>query len=252
MTEETTNNSNNSNLPFYTDTLDTVPEQLHSFYRKEEAGGYTLGVEGVAPKRKVDEFRDNNRKLQTQVQELQEKYQFVDIEEYKSLKEKVADNDTKGFVPQTDIEKEVEKRIRKMQKEYEENTNQLNTQLTSQSEKLSQLLIDNEVATTAAGANALDTAMDDILMRVRSKFSVKDGVAVAKDSAGETEYNAKGDPLTIAEYISTMRETAPHLFKSSVGAGSTGSSNTNLRNMNVNQPKVSSLDKINAGLKGLR
>ena len=248
MTEET---NNNPNLPFYADTLDNVPEQLHSFYRKEEAGGYTLGVEGVAPKRKVDEFRDNNRKLQAQIQELQEKYQFVDLEEYKSLKEKVADNDTKGFVPQTDIEKEVEKRIRKMQKEYEENTSELNKQLSSQSEKLSQLLIDNEVATTASSANALDTAMDDILMRVRSKFTVVNGVAVAKDSAGETEYNAKGDPLTIAEYITSMRETAPHLFKTSVGAGSTGS-NTSRRNMNLNQPKVTALDKINAGLKGLR
>lgn len=249
MTEET---NNNPNLPFYADTLDNVPEQLHSFYRKEEAGGYTLGVEGVAPKRKVDEFRDNNRKLQTQIQELQEKYQFVDLEEYKSLKEKVAEKDTKGFVPQTDIEKEVEKRIRKMQKEYEENTGNLNKQISSQAEKLSQLLIDNEVATTAASANALDTAMEDILMRVRSKFSVKDGVAVAKDKTGETEYNAKGDPLTIAEYINTLKDNAPHLFKTSVGAGSTGSSNTNLRNVHVNQPKRSSLDKINAGLRNMR
>ena len=113
-------------------------------------------------------------------------------------------------------------------------------------------MIDNEVATTAASANALDTAMEDILMRVRNKFSVKDGVAVAKDKTGETEYNAKGDPLTIGEYINALKDNAPHLFKQSVGAGSTGSSNTNLRNMNVNQPKVSSLDKINAGLKNIR
>ena len=155
-------------------------------------------------------------------------------------------------MPQTDIDKEVEKRIRKMQKEYEENTGNLNKQISSQAEKLSQLLIDNEVATTAASANALDTAMEDILMRVRSKFSVKDGVAVAKDKTGETEYNAKGDPLTIAEYINTLKDNAPHLFKTSVGAGSTGSSNTNLRNVHVNQPKRSSLDKINAGLRNMR
>ena len=245
MSEETTQ----QNLPYYVETLDAVPETLHTFYSKQDAGGYTLAVEGVAPKRKLDEFRDNNKRLQAQVQELQEKFQFVDIEEYKSLKDKVAENDSKGFVPQTDIEKEVEKRIRKMQKEYDENTTQLNEQLTSQQTKLSQLLIDNEVATTAAGANALETALDDILMRVRNKFTVVDGNAVAKDSAGETEYNAKGDPLTIAEYVNSLKDSAPHLFKGSTGANSLGSTSP-VRTM---QPtKRTSLDQINAGLKNLR
>ena len=245
MSEETPNN----NLPYYVETLDAVPETLQNFYSKQDAGGFTLAVEGVAPKRKLDEFRDNNKRLQAQVQELQEKFQFVDIEEYKSLKDKVAENDSKGFVPQTDIEKEVEKRIRKMQKDYDENTTQLNEQLTSQQGKLSQLLIDNEVATTAAGANALDTALDDILMRVRNKFTVVDGNAVAKDSAGETEYNAKGDPLTIAEYVNSLKDTAPHLFKGSTGANSLGSTQP-VRTMPTQ--KRSSLAQINAGLKNLR
>jgi hypothetical protein len=136
-----------------------------------------------------------------------------------------------------------------MQKEYDENTTQLNEQLTSQQSKLSQLLIDNEVATTAAGANALETALDDILMRVRNKFTVVDGNAVAKDKAGETEYNAKGDPLTIAEYVNSLKDSAPHLFKGSTGANSLGSTQP-VRTMQ-NQ-KRSSLDQINAGLKNLR
>tara|TARA_R100000231_G_scaffold29723_1_gene26318 strand:- start:1691 stop:2425 length:735 start_codon:yes stop_codon:yes gene_type:complete len=218
MTEET-----KANIPYFTEDISNLPEAVQTLYHKDEQGGYTLAVEGVAPKRKLDEFRTNNKKLQEQVQELQEKYQFVDIEEYKSLKEKVADKDTKGFVPQTDIEKEVEKRVRKMASEFEEKNKSLNDTITSQTSQLSKLLIDNEVAKNATQNNAIESALDDIMMRVRTKFTVEEGKVVAKDEAGEIEYNANGEPVTIAQYMNTLKESAPHLFKTSTGAGTVGS-----------------------------
>ena len=218
MTEET-----KANIPYFTEDISNLPEALHNLYHKDEQGGYTLAVEGVAPKRKLDEFRTNNKRLQEQVQELQEKYQFVDIEEYKSLKDKVAKEDTKGFVPQTDIEKEVEKRVKKMASEFEEKSKSLNETINSQTSQLSKLLIDNEVAKNATANNALETALDDIMMRVRNKFTVEEGKVVAKDEAGEIEYNANGEPVTIAQYMNTLKETAPHLFKTSTGAGTIGS-----------------------------
>tara|TARA_X000001382_G_scaffold95659_1_gene70082 strand:+ start:2758 stop:3489 length:732 start_codon:yes stop_codon:yes gene_type:complete len=242
MTEETTN------IPYFTEDISNLPETLHNLYNKDEQGGYTLAVEGVAPKRKLDEFRTNNKKLQEQVQELQEKYQFVDIEEYKSLKEKVADKDTKGFVPQTDIEKEVEKRVRKMASEYEQKSSSLHETINSQTSQLSKLLIDNEVAKTATQNNAIESALDDIMMRVRTKFTVEEGKVVAKDEAGEIEYNANGDPVTIAQYMNTLKESAPHLFKTSTGAGTVGSrtvQQTNTKNQQSGYHRIANALKNN-------
>ena len=45
-TENTPEQSNEHNLTLYTDTLDSVPESLHSFYEKEE-DGYKLKIKNV-------------------------------------------------------------------------------------------------------------------------------------------------------------------------------------------------------------
>ena len=61
MTEET-----KANIPYFTEDITNLPEAVQTLYHKDEQGGYTLAVEGVAPKRKLDEFRTNNKKLQVE------------------------------------------------------------------------------------------------------------------------------------------------------------------------------------------
>ena len=90
-----------------------VHEFEEAFYTKDEQGSYNLNVDGVVSKRKLDEFRDNNRKLSSQLQDLESKYRHVDLDEYKNLKEKIETETTKGFVPETDIDKQVRPKDRK-------------------------------------------------------------------------------------------------------------------------------------------
>lgn len=210
-------------LPFYVENIDDVPEAAKGFYKQDDEGAYSLNVDGVVSKRKLQEFRDNNRKLSSQLQEIESKYRHVDLDEYKNLKEKIETETTKGFVPETDIDKQVSSRVRKMQEDFEATENTYKSTISNQQKRLSELLINNEVSRSSTEANALPSALDDILNRVSAKFSVNDeGNVVATDAKGEIEFNKKGDPLSIADYIKTLKESAPHLFHTSTGAGTRG------------------------------
>ena len=210
-------------LPFYVENIEDVPNEVRAFYTQDEQGSYNLNVDGVVSKRKLDEFRDNNRKLSSQLQDIESKYRHVDLEEYKNLKEKIETETTKGFVPETDIDKQVSSRVKKMQEDFEATESTYKTTIQNQQKRLSELLINNEVSRSATEANALPSALDDILNRVSAKFSVNDeGNVVATDGNGEVEYNKKGDPLSIADFIKGLKENAPHLFQTSAGAGTRG------------------------------
>ena len=58
-----------------------------------------------------------------------------------------------------------------------------------------------------------------------SVFKVQDGNIVALGENGAPRFSEKraGEPLTPIEYAEALQKSAPHLFKSDVGAGSPGS-----------------------------
>ena len=68
--------------------ISELPEGLAEFYTQAEGGGYELAVEGMVPKKSLDEFRDTNIKLQKDLAKLSKTFSNVDLEEYKSLKQR--------------------------------------------------------------------------------------------------------------------------------------------------------------------
>ena len=76
-------------LPFYVENIEDVPNEVRAFYTQDEQGSFNLNVDGVVSKRKLDEFRDNNRKLSSQLQDIESKYRHVDLDEYKKHEAKV-------------------------------------------------------------------------------------------------------------------------------------------------------------------
>ena len=64
---------------------DDIPSGLEQFYH-EDGGEYHLQVDGLVPKSTVDEFRNNNIKLNKELQKVQDTLSNVDLDEYKTLK----------------------------------------------------------------------------------------------------------------------------------------------------------------------
>jgi len=241
--EQSNEQTNQQPLTLYTDSLDSVPESLHSFYEKQE-DGYKLNVKNAVPSAKLDEFRTNNRKLNAELEEMRKQMSYVDMDEYNRLKDQYSKEKAKGSIPETDVEQTLSKRTAEMKAEYEKKLAEMTENYSKASQKLSTVLIDNQVQSSAAKHNVKQSAFEDVLLRAKNTFSLQDGVAVAKDSNGETIYNAEGEPLTIDQWINKLQKTAGHLFEESTGVGAKGQKSV----VSVSKEQTP-MEKISFGLK---
>jgi len=89
--------------------------------------------------------------------------------------------------------------------------------ISSQAEQLNKLIIDGETSREFVAEKGRDTALPDVMRRVREVFKVENGQAVARNEKGELVAGESGAPLNVKEYIQGLRKTAPHLFPESEG-----------------------------------
>jgi hypothetical protein len=223
--------------------LTDVPEALRSEYKPDPAGGYVLDAEGVVPKERLDEFRNNNIALQQQI----DKYKDVDPVKYKELMQIQRRIQEKELIDKGDVDKLVELRVATMRDELTGQVNTLNTSLATATQTLSVLMIDNKVKDAAVKLGVTPTAMDDVVLRAHTTYKVDNGQAVPKDGKGQVIYGKDGkSPMDIEEWMTGLKKTAPHLFLGTTGSGATGG---NLGTVGFDITKASPLDKINEGLK---
>lgn len=208
-------------LKMILDSIDGLVPEIASMYKKDDASGkYKLQVDGMVPRDSLDEFRNNNIELKKQLQ------QYTDagltVEEAIKAKKLADDLRDKKFIEAGDIEGLVAERVKPIVSEANQKVEQLNSQLAKANESLSVLMIDNNVRAVASKSGVVSTAVDDVLLRARSMFTIDDGKVVAKQE-GKIIYGKDGvTPLSVDEYISGLTKTAPHLFASSEGTGARG------------------------------
>lgn len=228
-------------LKFKLDSLDGVDESLASHYQEQE-GKYYLNVEGAVSKSKLDEFRDNNIELTNQLKT----YEGIDVEAVKTLQ---SDYDklkkSKSGLSEEEVDNMVNERVKRMKSGYEKDIKTLSEENATSKAQLEVLVIDNTVRTAASKHKVLDTAISDVVLRAKTAFKMKDGVAKAYDKEGHVIFGKDGEtPLTINEWVKDLNNTAPHLFTPSTGAGAPG-----FRGKSVNgKDTASPLSKISSGL----
>ena len=68
---------------FFTTSAE-IPSGLAEYY-EERDGGFHLAVEGMVPKGKLEEFRNNNIELTRERDELKQKLDGIDVDEYRRI-----------------------------------------------------------------------------------------------------------------------------------------------------------------------
>jgi len=108
--------------------------------------------------------------------------------------------------------------------ELKDEKRQLATLVKARDEQLARLAIDGELRAAAVNAGLVPGAVDDALGRGRRVFTLdEDGRLVARNAEGEVVPGADGErPMTSAEWLESMRESAPHWWPPSSGAGAPG------------------------------
>jgi len=231
-------------LKFVVDSVDGLSEDMAALYSKNTDGKFYLEVEGAVAKTKLDEFRENNVRI---LKEL-DKFKGVDPTKYADLLKLQEKADEKKLIDAGEIDKVVEQRVGQMRTTYETEVTRLKDANSVAHRQLESLLIDSAVRDSAMKSGVHPSAVDDVLLRAKTTFQIKDGAPVPKDSAGNVIYSKDGStPMSISDWTTGLKKQAPHLFQGSQGGGAGGSGRLSVETTN----KMSPNQKITAGLEGI-
>ena len=230
-------------LKFKLDTLEGLDAAIAALYEQAADGAYYLSVDGAVGKDKLDEFRNNNVKLLKDL----EKFKDVDPAKYQELLALAKKQEEKKLIDAGEIDKVVEQRVGEMRSTYENQIKTLTEQNSVDQRQLESLLIDNAVRDAAVKSGVQPTAVDDVLLRAKATFKIKDGNAVPVDAQGNVVYGKDGtSPMSVVDWTTGLKKQAPHLFQGSQGGGAQGSGKGN-----VDTSKLTSAQKIAQGLDSL-
>lgn len=237
-------------LKYTLDTLDGVPEAHQSLYTKTEGGKFVLAVDGVAPKERVDEFRENNVALKRQMDELTARFAGIDPEEARKLSETAQKERAKKLIDAGKVDELVNERVTAMRTEHEATLKATRTETDGLRAALENLVIDNTLRDAAARNGVRPEAIEDVLLRGKRVFKLDGNKPVAVDG-DKPIFGKTGEPITINEWVTGLAPTAPHLFQSSTGGGgrpaSPGSSSLDRVDRSNGAAFIANLEKIASG-----
>ena len=177
--------------------------------------------EFTTQKTKLDEFRSNNVKLMKDMENLTSKFEGIDVDAYQDMLSKQEAMKTKKLIDAGKIDELLDEKTKSMREVHNKELSKTNEVNQSLQDQLAKLVIDNAVRDSAMKAGVVDTGMDDILLRSKSIFSLKDGKAVPTDAQGNTIFgHGTSEPMSVNEWVNAQMDVAPHLFKASSGSGS--------------------------------
>lgn len=215
--------------------LTEIPEALRSAYKQRGDGaGYILDVEGgVVPKALHDEFRQKNIDLMKRL----EGFGDVTPDSLKELRAQQEQLTAELAAARKGKDAEAEKRIEALQTGLKKQIDDATKERDAYKSRLETVLIDGEVAKSAAAIGAHPTALDDISARVRSRFKIgDDNKPFAVDAQGNKVFGEDGQPLGVDGVVRQLTKQAPHLFKPSNGSGATNQPAGGGRNQAAGNP----------------
>ena len=186
-------------------------------------------IEGFEAKQLDGENTINE--LKAKLDAVTDKFSGIDLDEWNSLQKERKYNAERELIEKGDVDTLINSRVDEViaakQKElatqkstYDAQVASLQEDLLSYDGQLNTMLVDNELTKIAADAGVRSSAMEDVLSRGRSVFRVEDGQAVAFNEQGRQMYlDDAVTPLNINAWVEGLTKSAPHLFESSIGAG---------------------------------
>lgn len=232
--------------------LDAIDEKYQDLYVKDEqSGDFVLDFVDQESKAQVDEFRNNNRALNRQLEDMK-----TQIDKYSALGDVTAEDITgllearkmaerasqdellkeimlpDGSVDRERIRSYADKQFEGERKEMSRKFDALGQEKAELESALFEAKDQYQTQVRNSGirdaidgvARVREGAMDDILSRAERQVGFTDkGDMVVWDGNGEPRYGSKGGQyMTPQEWVGELVEHAPHLFEGRVGGGASG------------------------------
>lgn len=223
---------------------EALPEELRQF-AKDAEGGVVINL---VPNERLQEFRENNIKVSkerdafkatvdsvnTLFPEFDPSKVTAELHELRSTFQQVKDG---KLTASTDIEAATIERTKSMKQQFEEQRAALTTSEKAARDRAAMLdtrLRQQAIKQAVLGAvldeksGVAPSAVEDIISRAQNVFVVEnDGERVIPKIGDTTLYGQDGTtPMSPSEWVQTLKEKSPHLFRSSTGGAGAGQQNT--------------------------
>jgi hypothetical protein len=244
-------------------TLEEVPEQYRALYEKKgDVFVLSVEIEGDGGgddkenKKKLAEFRENNIKLQRQLEEqtkLLEQFKDIDpnsIKDGQAALNAMKEGEEKELIKQGKLDEVINRRLETYRKQVEKDRKDTETRIKAlEGEngelkgKYGHLLIDTKVNEVIGGIGTVRKgAMSDILNRARSTWKANE----KGELTAEGLYNEEGKPMSLEEWGRSLLQDASYLFEPSQGGGAKGGDKK--AGKDVNAPRsISGNDPVEFG-----
>ena len=218
------------------DNIEEVEENFRPLYQEQNGKFVLPEIEGLVPKSKVDEFRNNNIQLLKERDTLQEnlnKYSDLDVEAAREAMKLKEDMENKKLMDEGQFEELLNKQIERNKAQFEkqfkavEERAKIQEQLASEKHnKYSGLKVDMEVRKVLDKRPELTTAARMLISdRVVNRFSLDENDNVTYVYEQSPKYNAEGQPYGISDFVDDVVsefQGDSSFVKPSSGGGSLG------------------------------
>lgn len=226
-------------------TLEEIPEQYRGLAKKV---GEVFEL-AVAPQAKLDEFRENNIKKSTELDEANAKLAAWDkvigkkadgaaftpdefaahIGDLTKTAQQVADGKLKAS---SEIDAELDKRTATMRSSLEGQVAEARAEAAKQKKaredaemRVHRMTVEHAITQVAAddktGLNM--AALPDVLNRAHNVWHIEEGGRLVPKEGGAIVRGEDGtSPMSVSEWFGKLRKDAPYYFKSSTGGGAVG------------------------------
>lgn len=182
-------------------------------------------------KSKNDEILAEKKALADKLTEMEKQWSGFDPKQVANLMDKINNDEETKLIAEGKIDEVIEKRVTALKSDYEKKLEaaatkiaELETGIGQKDTKVKTLIVDGNVRQAASKLGVVPTAIEDVIHRAKQTFTLdeKDKL-VARDADGALIIGKSGkDPLTVEEWLDSMKEKAPHWYPGSSGAGAGG------------------------------
>lgn len=188
--------------------LKELPEQFRGFYSPKD-GKFTLDV---APRKDIHRFMDSSREAEAKAKKASADFEGLDPTEAResvALKRRLEE---KKLLEKGDVDAVLARREEAARAEERKKADAAESRASASDKRLSQVLIDAELAKAVVESDIVDTALKDVLLLGQSQFRVVGGELQTADGIAVPETGVKA-------WLRDQLKERPHWLKPSSGGG---------------------------------
>ncbi len=211
-------------LPLIVDSLDAIDESQRALYIETD-GKFRLDIDGYEDpkglKSALQSERDAAKTAKQELNQFKQQFDGVDIEKIKEFAIKYKSDEMSRLLADGKIDEVIAQKTDLMRQDFESKL----SDATSRAQTLESKVLNGFIATYAAQAGVQPEAIDLVNMLAQSQFKLDtNGDPVAVNAQGEVINGKDGKtPLSITDWLASLRESKPLLWGAPQGSGAQGS-----------------------------